>query len=70
MGAPNIKSRKVYAVIESTVEMPCEHLDDFLKENDFTGTKTVAFHKGGVRTVVTQEHIPLTLDSLDKLRTP
>ena len=69
MEAPNIKSRKVYAVIESTIEIPCEQLEDFLKENDFTGTQTIAYNKGGVRTVVTQEHIPLTFDSLDKLRT-
>jgi len=68
MEQPNVKSRKVYAVIESTVEMPCETLEDFLKANRFTGTQTIAYQSGGVRTVQTEERFPLTVEGLADLR--
>lgn len=68
MEQPNVKSRKVYAVIESTVEIPCATLEKFLKENRFTGTQKIAYQSGGVRSVETHERFELTLEGLADLR--
>ena len=67
MEGPSVKSVKIYAVIESKVELPCEQLDDYLKNHRFNGTSTIAYKQGGVRTVITKEQIPLTMEQIDKI---
>jgi len=67
MEGPSVKSVKIYAVIESKVDLPCEALDDYLRQNRFNGTSTIAYKQGGIRTVITKEHIPLTMDQIDKI---
>lgn len=67
MDTPTVKSVKVYAVIESTIELPSANLEAFLRQSRFSGNVTVAYNQGGIRTVVTQEHIPITMANLDRL---
>jgi hypothetical protein len=71
MGQPTVKNIKVYAVVEAVVESKGnpQELTDYLRKNHFTGTANftydAAFNQGGIRTIVTKEHIPLTMKELD-----
>ena len=67
MEAPIVKSVRVYAVIESTIELPVTNLEGFLRQERFSGNVTVNYNQGGIRTMVTQEHIPITMANLDRL---
>lgn len=73
MEAPNVKSVKVYAMIESVLEAHCEpgDLDEYLRANRFTGTAgfeyDANYNSGGLRTVVTKEKIKLTMKELDQI---
>ena len=64
---PIVKSQKIYAVIESTIEVPSVNLDSFLRQERFSGNVTFVYNQGGIRTIVTQEHIPITEPNLDRL---
>jgi hypothetical protein len=75
MEQPTVKTIKVYAVVEQVLESRCEpqELNDYLRKNRFTGTANfsydAAFNQGGIRTIVTKEHIPLAMSELDKILT-
>lgn len=66
MEAPDAKTVKVYAVVETTVALPIENLDEYLKSAKFTGAIITGYNQGGIRNVTTKEHIPLTMKALDK----
>ena len=65
---PEFKSRKIYAVIESVLVLPCgeAELDDYLKKHKLKGSVAKHYFDGGVRSVVVKEQIPLTMAMLDK----
>lgn len=67
MNAPTVKSVKVYAVVESTLELPCLNLEAFLREQHFSGNVVIVYNQGGIRSMTTQEHIPVTMANLDRL---
>lgn len=67
MEAPIVKSVRVYAVIESTIELPAANLEGFLRQARFSGNVTVNYNQGGIRTMITHEHIPITMANLDRL---
>lgn len=69
MSTPTVKSCKVYAVIESVIELPTDFEDvrGFLKEQKFSGEFSVNHHQGGVTSVVTREKISLSMAELDKV---
>ena len=75
MGTPTVKNIKVYAIVESVVEAKGnpQELTDYLRKNHFTGTANftydAAFNQGGIRTIVTKEHITLTMQELDRILT-
>lgn len=68
MATPTVRSVKVYAVVESTVEIrhctPAE-LHEYLRQQKFTGNYTVNHQQGGINNIVTREHISLTAEELD-----
>ena len=65
---PDVKSRKVYAVVESVVEScPPEQLHAFLKEGKFKGEVEVHMNQGGVINTTTKEKILLTMAELDSI---
>lgn len=66
MDAPDAKKVKVYAIVETTVILPCETLADYLKTNGFNGAVITGYNQGGIRNVTTKENIPLTMEALDK----
>jgi hypothetical protein len=71
--APNVRSVKVWATIESVLEAKCNpgELDEYLRANKFTGTANseydASYRNGGLRTVVTKEKIELTMKELDEV---
>lgn len=66
---PSVKKTRVYVVLESVVEPPYNSggLDDHLRSNRFTGDTFITYYLGGIRTVVSQEHIEITMRELDEL---
>jgi hypothetical protein len=68
---PTIKGMKVYAVIESVMELPrgfnIGTFFDHLRQNKFGGETHVNSNQGGVTNVVTREHISLTMSELDRV---
>lgn len=75
MEPPTVKTIKVYAVVEQVLESRCDpqELNDYLRKNRFTGTANISydanFNQGGIRTIITKEHIPLSMSELDKMLT-
>ena len=72
MGQPTVKQVKVFAVIEQTLEPRNAHeLSDYLKGIRFTGlsdfSSEAAYNQGGLRTVKTKEHIPISMEELDEV---
>ena len=71
MTDPSVKSMKVYATIESAIELPhgfnIEKFFEHLRENHFGGETFVNSNQGGITNVVTKERIPLTMRELDDL---
>lgn len=70
MGQPTVKQTKVFAVIEQTLEPKnSQELTEYLRSVRFTGlsdfTSEAAYNQGGLRTVKTREHIPISMDELD-----
>ena len=65
---PDVKSRKVYAVVESVVEScPPQELHAFLKEGQFKGSVEINYNQGGVTNAITRERIMLTMAELDSI---
>ncbi len=68
---PTVKGMKVFAVIESVIELP--HGFDIgtffshLRDNKFGGETHVNSNQGGITNVITREHIPLTVQELDRV---
>lgn len=73
MEHPTTKAVKVYAVLESVLEVPktfsIAGVFDYLRSNKFKGETKVNCNQGGITNVVTREHIPLTMKELDQLLT-
>lgn len=68
MSAPTIKTCKVYAVVESVVEVrEADKLAPYLRAKKFKGNTTINYNQGGVTNIVTREIIPLTMKQLDSL---
>jgi hypothetical protein len=69
MKVPNRKSVKFYAVMESTIEAPCDptELATFLKNSKFGGNVTIRYVGGGLASVKVIEQFPLTEAKLDKI---
>jgi hypothetical protein len=69
MAEPSVKSMKVYATIESAIELPhgfsIEKFFEHLRENHFGGETFVNSNQGGITNVVTKERIPLSMKELD-----
>lgn len=66
MSAPDAKKVKVYAIVETTIQLPCGNIADYLKEERFNGAVITGYNQGGIRNVTTKEEIPLTMEALDK----
>ena len=73
MESPTVKAVKVYATLESVLEVPKTFsiggVFDYLRSNKFKGETHVNCNQGGITNVVTREHIPLTMKELDQLLT-
>ena len=71
MPEPTVRNMKVYATIESAIELPhgfrIEKFFEHLRENHFGGETFVNSNQGGITNVVTKERIPLTMRELDGL---
>jgi hypothetical protein len=72
MGQPTVKQTKIFAVIEQTLEPKnSQELADYLRTMRFTGisdfTSEAAYNQGGLRTVKTKEHIPISMSELDEI---
>ena len=72
MGQPTVKQTKIFAVIEQTLEpRSSQELSEYLKNVRFTGmsdfTSEAAYNQGGLRTVKTREHIPISMAELDEI---
>lgn len=65
MEAPDRKSVKVYAVIESTVTGSPDDIDAYLRKQKFRGNATINYSQGGVTNVVIKEIIPLSMKQID-----
>jgi hypothetical protein len=63
---PNAKNMKVYAVVETSVELPCGDISKYLKGEKFNGAVITGYNMGGIRNVTTKENIPLTMEALDR----
>ena len=72
-GVPTVKNVKVYVVLEQTLEASADpqQLVDYLRKNRFSGNAEFKYeancNQGGIRSVVTKEHIPMTMAELDKV---
>lgn len=72
-GVPTVKNIKIYAVLEQTLEASADpqQLVEYLRKNRFSGNAEFQYHancnQGGIRSVITKEHIPLTMAELDKI---
>jgi hypothetical protein len=73
MEAPTVKKVKVFATVESVLEAKAspQELNDYLRANRFTGsvdyTYDAIYCEGGLRRLVTKEHIPITMAELDRI---
>ena len=72
MGQPTVKQTKVFAVIEQTLEPKnSQELNDYLRTVRFTGmsdfSSEAAYNQGGLRTIKTREHIPISMSELDEI---
>lgn len=72
MGQPAVKQIKVFAVIEQTLEpRDSQELTAYLRTIRFTGisdfSSEAAYNQGGLRTIKTKEHIPITMAELDEI---
>jgi hypothetical protein len=70
MEAPKVKQIKVFAVIEQTLEpRNSSELASYLRTIRFTGisdfSSEAAYNQGGLRTIKTKEHIPISMEELD-----
>jgi hypothetical protein len=70
MGRPTVRQTKIFAVIEQTLEpRNAQELSDYLRKIRFTGlsdfTSEAAYNQGGLRTIKTKEHIPISMEELD-----
>jgi hypothetical protein len=72
-GVPTVKNIKIYAIIEQTLEASADpqQVVEYLRKSRFSGNAEVKYdanyNQGGIRSVVTKEHIPLTMAELDKV---
>lgn len=64
-----VKSAKVYAVLESVVELrgSIDEVSQYLRKNKFVGDMTINYQQGGITNVVTKEKVPLTMEQLESL---
>lgn len=66
---PSVKSVKVYATVESVVELPrgfsISAFFDYLRHKKFGGETHVNSNQGGVTNVINREHIPMSMQELD-----
>jgi len=65
-----VRQTKIFAVIEQTLEpRNAQELSDYLRKIRFTGlsdfTSEAAYNQGGLRTIKTKEHIPISMEELD-----
>ena len=72
MESPKVKQVKVFAVIEQTLEpKDSQELAEYLRTIRFTGmsdfTSEAGYRQGGLRTVKTKEHIPISMSELDEI---
>jgi hypothetical protein len=72
MEAPKVKQTKVFAVIEQTLEPSnSQELSAYLRNIRFTGisdfSSEAAYNQGGLRTIKTKEHIPISMSELDEI---
>jgi len=73
MQVPRVMSVKVYVVVEQVLESRAnpDELHEYLRTNRFTGTANLTYdanyNQGGVRRIITKEHIPLTMAELDRV---
>jgi hypothetical protein len=72
MEAPKVKQIKVFAVIEQTLEpQNSQELSHYLRNIRFTGisdfSSEAAYNQGGLRTIKTKEHIPISMGELDEI---
>lgn len=72
MGSPTVKQTKVFAVIEQTLEpRNSQELTNYLRNIRFTGisdfSSEAAYNQGGLRTIKTKEHIPISMEELDEI---
>lgn len=68
MPTPTVRNVKVYAVVESTIEIrhsTLSELHEYLRQQKFAGKYTVNYQQGGITNVVTCEHLALTAEELD-----
>lgn len=70
MDFPTVKAVKVYATVESVLEVPktfsISAVFDYLRANKFKGETHVNCSQGGITNVVTRERINLTMAELDQ----
>jgi hypothetical protein len=73
METPTVKAVKVYATLESVLEVPKQFsiagVFEYLRSNKFKGETKVNCNQGGITNVITREIIPLTMKELDKILT-
>jgi len=68
-----VRNVKIYVVVESVLESRADprELHGYLKANRFSGSATLTYdadyNQGGVRQIITKEHIPLTMAELDRV---
>lgn len=73
METPTVKSVKIFVTLESVLEAKAnpQELNDYLRANKFTGsvdyTYDAIYSDGGLRRVITKEHIPITMAELDRI---
>ena len=72
MGQPTVKQTKIFAVIEQTLEpRDSQELANYLRTIRFTGisdfSSEAAYNQGGLRTIKTREHIPISMAELDSI---
>lgn len=73
MGTPTVKNTKIFVTLESVLETKGspQELNEYLRSNKFSGrvdyTYDALYSDGGLRRVVTKEHIPITMQELDQI---
>ena len=70
---PKVTNVKVYVVVEQVLEARAnpEELHEYLRAGRFTGTANLTYdanyNQGGVRRIITKEHIEIKMSELDRL---